>query len=400
MLKLELSAEHRLARETARRFCQKEIEPKIKELEEGKESIIPLIKKFLLEVEGTDQVKSIEELEQWIKSRDFITRNLVSIEVSKTLPGFALSLGASLELCMYAILTSGTKEQKEKYCLPLIHGEKIGAWALTEPEAGSDIRSMKTTWKKEKDYYVLSGQKTFITNAPIADIFVIYANNPEKGYSAFILERGMKGLDTSEPFEKMGMLSSPTGAIYLDEVIVPQENRLGKEGEALFDAFRVLTLERTVTPALMIGIMERALEEAVKYARERKQFGRPIIKFQSIQFMLARMWEKLLCSYSLLWMLGALSELGLDTTQFASAAKLFTSESATQVALDAIQILGGYGYMKEGGVERLARDAKLMEIGAGTSQIQLLIMARKLMEMEAIELNPLFFSPSPFGKII
>jgi len=400
MFQLKITQEQRIARETARKFCQKEIEPRIPELESGKESIIPLIKKFLHQVEGTGQIKTIEELEAWAKNRDFITQNLISIEVSKCLPGFALSLGASLELCMFSILATGTREQKEKYALPLVWGEKIGCWGLTEPEAGSDIRSMKTTWKKQDDYYLLNGQKTFITNAPIAEILVVYAHNPEKGYSAFILERGMEGLETSPPFEKMGMECSPTGAIYLDQVKVPKENLLGKEGEALFDAFRVLTLERTVTPALMIGIMERAIEEAVKYARQRVQFGRPIIKFQAVQFLLARMWEKLLASYSLLWMLGALSEQGLDTTQFASGAKLFTSESATQVALDAVQILGGYGYMKEAGVERLVRDAKLMEIGAGTSQIQLLIMARKLMEMEEIELNPLFFGPGPFEKII
>ena len=307
MFQLKITQEHRIARETARKFCQKEIEPRIPELESGKESIIPLIKKFLHQVEGTEQIKTIEELEAWAKNRDFITQNLISIEVSKCLPGFALSLGASLELCMFSILATGTKEQKEKYALPLVRGEKIGCWGLTEPEAGSDIRSMKTSWKKQDDYYLLNGQKTFITNAPIADILVVYAHNPEKGYSAFILERGMEGLETSPPFEKMGMECSPTGAIYLDQVKVPKENLLGEEGGALFDAFRVLTLERTVTPALMIGIMERALEEAVKYARQRVQFGRPIIKFQAVQFLLARMWEKLFASYSLLWMLGALS---------------------------------------------------------------------------------------------
>jgi len=252
---------------------------------------------------------------------------------------------------MFSILATGTREQKEKYALPLVWGEKIGCWGLTEPEAGSDIRSMKTTWKKQDDYYLLNGQKTFITNAPIAEILVVYAHNPEKGYSAFILERGMEGLETSPPFEKMGMECSPTGAIYLDQVKVPKENLLGKEGEALFDAFRVLTLERTVTPALMIGIMERALEEAVKYARQRVQFGRPIIKFQAVQFLLARMWEKLLASYWI-WI--------YERSRGGKA---------------------GAGCQADGNRCWHQPDSALME-------------------MEEIELNPLFFGPGPFEKII
>jgi len=398
MFSFKLSPEQILSREMAGKFCQKELEPKIDKLEKGEETIFPLIKRFLQEVLGTSQIESLSDLEEWVKARDFITSNLVSIEVSKSLPGFALSMGASLELCFYAILASGTQEQKIKYALPLVRGDKIGSWALTEPEAGSDIRAMKTSFRKEGGDYILNGQKTFITNAPVADIFVVYANS-ERGFSGFILERGMAGLETSPAFEKMGMLCSPTGAIYLDNVRVPKENVLGKEGDGLFDAFRVLTNERTVSPALMIGIMERALEEATKYAKQRMQFGKPIIKFQAVQFILARSWEKLLASYALLWMLGQMADAGLDTTQVASSAKLFTSESATQCALDAVQILGGYGYIKEAGVERLVRDAKLMEIGAGTSQIQLLILARKLMESEQIELNPMFFGPSPFEKI-
>lgn len=397
MLNLKITQEQRMAREMARKFCQKEIEPKIEALESGKEPIVPLIQKFLREVQGTTQIETVEDLENWVKEREFITRALVSIEVSKTLPGFSLSLGASLELCLFSILASGTKPQKERFALQLVRGEKIGCWGLTEPEAGSDIRAMKTTYKKDGEHYILNGQKTFITNAPIADIFVIYANG-EKGYSAFILEKGMSGLDVSPPFEKMGMTCSPTGAIYMDNVRVSKEQLLGAEGQGLFDAFRVLTNERTVTPCLMIGIMERALESATKYARERIQFGKPIIKFQAVQFLLARIWEKLFASYAFLFLLGEMNEQGLDSTLVASAAKLFTSEAATQAGLDAIQVMGGHGYMREAGVERLVRDAKLMEIGAGASQIQLMILGRKLIESDKLEMNPLFFGPSPFGK--
>jgi len=398
MMSLKITDEQKMARETARKFCQKEIEPKIEALEKGEEKIFPVIQKFLREVQGTTQLESLEDLEQWVQGREFITRNLVSIEVSKTLPGFALSMGASLELCLFSILATGTREQKEKYALPLVRGEKLGCWGLTEPEAGSDIRAMKTTYKRDQDGYVLNGQKTFITNAPLADIFVVYANG-EKGYNGFILERGMAGLDTSPPFEKMGMTCSPTGAIYLDQVKVSKENLLGQEGQGLFDAFRVLTNERTVTPCMMIGIMERTLQEATKYAKERVQFGKPIIKFQAVQFLLARIWEKLFASYAFLFLLGEMNELGQDTTLVASAAKLFTSEAATQAGLDAVQVMGGHGYMREAGVERFVRDAKLMEIGAGASQIQLMILGRKLIESEQLEPNPLFFGPSLFSKV-
>ena len=397
MLNLKITPEQKIAREMARKFCVKEILPKVDKLEKGEEPVFPVISKFLREVQGTNQLETLDELEQFIHERDFITRNLVAIEVSKTLPGFSLSMGASLELCMFSILAQGSAAQKEKYCLPLARGEKIGCWGLTEPEAGSDIRAMKTTYKKDGDSYILNGQKTFITTAPIADILVVYANGVA-GYSAFILEKGMAGLDVSPPFEKMGMTCSPTGAIYMDQVKVGSGQLMGKEGQGLFEAFRVLTNERTVTPSLMIGIMERALEEATKYCKTRVQFGKPLIRFQAVQFLLARIWEKLLASYAMLFTLGEMTALGLDTTQMASAAKLFTSEAATQAGLDAIQVMGGHGYMREAGVERLVRDAKLMEIGAGASQIQLMILGRKLLESDTVEPNPLFFGPSLFKK--
>jgi alkylation response protein AidB-like acyl-CoA dehydrogenase len=213
-----------------------------------------------------------------------------------------------------------------------------------------------------------------------------------------VVERGMEGLSTSEPFEKMGHRASPTGAIYLDDVKVPKENLLGEEGKGFWYALNNLNHERAHTPCLMIGGMERCIEEATKFARERVQFGKSIIKFQGIQFLLARMWTKLMASYAMLFTLGEMEAKGLDISALASAAKLFSTESATEVGLDAIQIMGGYGYMKEYKVEMFMRDAKLMEIGAGTNQIQMMIMARQLAKMDPIELNPLFAGPSPFEK--
>lgn len=397
MVEFNLSAEQRLVREMARRFCERELEPVTELLDDHKLLPYDLIRKFMAEIYGSGGIETYDDLVEHQRNRDQITRALIAIETCRVCPGFMLSMGASLELAGYAIYFAGSREQVERWGVPIFRGDKIGAWGLTEPEAGSDVQGMKTTARREGDHHVLNGQKTFITNAPYADIFVVYAQAPA-GMSAFVLERGMEGLSTSEPFEKMGHRASPTGAIYMEGVKVPAGHLLGEEGRGFWYALNNLNHERASTPAMQIGIMERCIEEAVKYARSRVQFGRPIIKFQGIQFMLARMWEKLLASYGMLFMLCGMEDKGLDLTAAASAAKLYSTEAATQVALDAIQIMGGYGYMKEYKVERFLRDAKLMEIGAGTSQIQLMIMARQLDKMDPIELNPLFAGPSPFKK--
>ena len=396
MWSFKLSPEQRQLRATVRKFCANEIEPVTGLLDEHKLLPYDLIRRYLKEIEGADGIRTVADLRERQQSFDFIAKALITIETCRVCPGFALSLGASIELAGYAISYGGRPDQIERFGLPIFRGDKIGAWGLTEPEAGSDVQGMKTTARRENGGYVLNGQKTFITNAPYADTFVIYAKAPA-GITAFIVERGAEGLSTSEPFEKMGHRASPTGAIYLDEVKVPEELRLGEEGKGFWLALNNLNHERAHTPAMMIGIMERCIEDATRYARERVQFGKPIIKFQGLQFMLARMWTKLTASYGLLFTLGQMDDLGLDISAAASAAKLFSTESATAVALDAIQIMGGYGYMKEYKVERFLRDAKLMEIGAGTSQIQMLIMARLLEKMEPIELNPMFAGPSPFG---
>ncbi|OGP60435.1 MAG: hypothetical protein A2V67_19050 [Deltaproteobacteria bacterium RBG_13_61_14] len=397
MFSFQVTPEQKLAREMARKFMRQEVEPHVDKLDNHEMPPYDLIRRFLKEVQGADEIKNLGDLEAAAAEQDFITRSLVSIEVSKVCPAFALSLGASLELAGFALLYAGSREQKERYAVPIFRGDTFGAWGLTEPEAGSDVQGMKSTAARDGDSYVLNGAKTFITNAPYADTFVVYAKAPA-GITAFILERGMKGLATGKPLDKMGMRGSPTGEIFMEDLRVPASQRLGEEGKGFYDALVNLNHERAHTPGLMIGIMERCLEDATAYAKTRVQFGRPIIHFQGIQFMLGRMWEKLLGSYAHLWMLGQMHEQGLDISAAASAAKLYSTECATAVALDAIQILGGYGYMREYKVERFMRDAKLMEIGAGTSQIQLLILARMLMKDPPPDLNPLFAGPDPFGN--
>lgn len=397
MWSFKLTPEQRLARETARKFMQREVEPLVADLDEHRVPVWPLIRKYMNEVLGADSIHTYEDLAEAVGSRDFLVQALGAIETCRVCPGFALSLGASLELAGYAIWFGGTREQIEKYAIPIFRGDKIGSWGLTEPEAGSDVQGLKTTAKKVEGGYELSGSKTFISNAPVADTFVIYAQAPA-GITAFVVERGAAGLSTSEPFDKMGHRASPTGAIYLDGVFVPEAQRLGDEGQGFWLALNNLNHERASTPAISIGIMERCLEEATAYAKVRTQFGRTIGSFQGVQFMLARMWEKLQASYAFLFTLAQMEELGLDYSALASAAKLQSTEAATAVALEAVQIMGGYGYMREYKVERFVRDAKLMEIGAGTSQIQLLIMARQLLKMDPVELDPLFAGPSPFRK--
>jgi len=397
MLNFKLTPEQKLSREMARKFCEREIEPVPDLLDEHKLLPYDLIRKFLKEIYGTDAIETVDDLIEYKQSRDFISRALITIELGRVCPGFALSMGASLELAGYAISYAGNREQVERWAIPIYRGEKIGAWGLTEPEAGSDVQSMKSTARFNGGHYIINGQKTFISNAPYADIMVVYAKAP-MGITAFVLERGMEGLSTSEPFEKMGHRASPTGAIYMEDVKVPESHRLGDEGKGFWYALNNLNHERAATPSLQIGIMERCIEEATRFAQERVQFGKPIIRFQGIQFLLARMWTKLIASFSMLFTLGEMEDKGLDISAVASAAKLYSTEASTEVALDAIQIMGGYGYMKEYKVERFMRDSKLMEIGAGTNQIQMVIMARQLMKMDPIELNPLFAGPSPFAK--
>jgi alkylation response protein AidB-like acyl-CoA dehydrogenase len=291
MISFKINPEQKLARDMARKFMREQVEPVVEKLDRQELSPYDLIRRFLKEVHGSDEIRSLSDLEAIRAERDFVTSALIAIEESKVCPAFALSLGASLELAGFAILYAGNPEQKERFAVPLFRGDKIGCWGLTEPEAGSDVQGLKSTAKPDGEDYILNGSKTFITNAPEADTLVVYAQAPA-GITAFILERGMKGLSTGPPLDKMGMRGSPTGEIFMDDLRVPASRRLGEEGKGFHDALVNLNHERASAPALMIGIMERCLEDATAYAKTRVQFGRPIIKFQGVQFMLGRMWEK------------------------------------------------------------------------------------------------------------
>lgn len=298
--------------------------------------------------------------------------------------GVALSYGAHFILVVNNIYKNGNDEQRKKYLPKMASGEWIGSLCMTEPGAGSDNGGMSTTALRDGDHYVLNGTKTFITNANDAQVFVVYAKTDpkggNKGVSAFIVEKG-PGLTVSKKFEKMGMKSSATCEVVFDNVRVPVANRMGEEGSGFWQMLNNLDSERVALSGISIGIARRALDIALKYAQDRKQFNKPIAEFQMIQKMLADMATQTEVARSVVYR--AAEDIDHDpkgrNNKLAAIAKLFTSEMATQVALMGVQVLGGYGYVREFEVERLVRDAKLMEIGAGTSEVHRMIIAREML---------------------
>ncbi|MCB0367677.1 MAG: acyl-CoA dehydrogenase family protein [Bdellovibrionaceae bacterium] len=301
--------------------------------------------------------------------------------------GFGLSSLAST--CLYGanVARHGTEAQKQKYLPSIIDGSRIGCWGLTEPEIGSDALSIKATAQKKGDGYILNGAKTFITNAPIADDFVILARLTDEngkpvgkgidGGVAFILEKGMKGLSTGKPFKKMGHISSPTGEVFMENVEVGPELLLGEEGRAFYDMKYSLDVERVIFSGLATGLMRFCLDATLKYTMERKQFGVPIAEFQMVQDKVAQMSMWYESSRTYLYQTLHKLEAGQSVNREAAIAKLLVAEGARHVADMAVQCHGGYGYMKEYQVERALRDSKLFEIGAGTSEIQKLIIAKQ-----------------------
>lgn len=316
--------------------------------------------------------------------RDPALQAIMAIEMCRVNPGFYMAFGASLGLAGGAIMAKGTLAQKKRWALPILTLEKIGAWGMTEPGAGSDaFGSMRTVARVDGDDFVLSGQKTFITNAPFADVCVVYAKLERGPIHAFVVERGTKGFSQGPPMRKMGMHASPTGELFLDDVRLSREHLLGEtEREPSREGARdVFHGERTGMAPMCLGIVDECLQVATAYAKERVTWGKPIAEYQLVQEKLARMFvhrqniENLLFKQLWLQKTG-----GSMSAAEASATKLYCARSATEVALEAVQILGGNGYMREYHVEQLARDAKLLQIGGGTDEIQIINIARHLLK--------------------
>ena len=315
--------------------------------------------------------------------QSYRTQALILEEIARVSPALALSVGAHSNLCADNLCRNGTPEQRRAFLPDLVAGRKIGALALTEPSAGSDAVSLRTRAERQGDGFVLNGSKQFITNGPVADTLLVYAKtDPERGargISAFVVPRETPGFSVSRSLDKMGMRGSPTGELAFHDCKIPASNLVGTENHGVSVMMTGLNVERAVLSAIPVGIMAECLDRCVEYARQREQFGKKIGRFELIQEKLANMYAQLEASRLLLYQ--ALSAVAGDKRSHrASATALtFASEASTRVALDAIQIFGGYGYMRDLPLERLARDAKLLEIGAGTSEIRRLLVARELL---------------------
>lgn len=313
----------------------------------------------------------------------YVAQAMVLDELARVSPAFALSVGAHSNLCADNLARNGNEAQKERYVRPLAEGRATGALALTEPGAGSDALALTTKATKKGSHYLINGTKQFITNGPVADTLIVYAKTDaskgNRGISAFIVESKSPGFSVSRKLDKMGMRGSPTGELVFNDVEVPAENLLGKENHGVEIVMSGLNVERAVLGGIPLGIMETCLDLSLRYARERRQFDRPIGEFQLVQEKLANMY--MLLTTSRLLVHHALLSVQKDkrTSRPACAALTYASESSTKVALEAIQIYGGNGYMREYPLERLMRDAKLLEIGAGTSEIRRLVIARELL---------------------
>ena len=360
-------------------FCQKMIAPRAAEIDQSNafpRDLWPQMGEL-----GLHGITVAEEYDG--VGLGYLAHVLVMEQVSRASASVGLSYGAHSNLCINQIHRHGTPDQKARYLPDLVSGKHVGALAMSEPGAGSDVVSMRLTAVREGDHYVLNGNKMWITNGPDADTFVIYAKTDPaagaKGISAFIVEAGTPGFTTAQKLDKLGMRGSSTCELVFDHCAVPAENLLG----ALHGGARVLMsgldYERVVLAAGPLGIMQACMDVVLPYVRERKQFGQAIGEFQLVQGKLADMYTRLASSRALVYSVASACDKGHTSRKDCAAAILFAAENATQMALDAIQLLGGNGYINEYPTGRLLRDAKLYEIGAGTSEIRRWLIGRELM---------------------
>jgi alkylation response protein AidB-like acyl-CoA dehydrogenase len=374
-----LDAQHEEIRRTVREFAEREIAPVADELERRAEFLHEIIRKAaalgLLGVPYPEEVGGT--------GLDNLAYAITIDELARVSGSVAIIVSAHTSLGCYPLYAAGTVEQKERYLRPLASGEKIGAYGLTEPGAGSDSRGTRTRARREGDEWVLDGGKRFITNAGVADTYIVTAvteKSAESGrISAFIVEKGTPGFSIGRMEEKMGLHASNTGELLFEECRIPAENLLGTEGEG--DKLFLKTLDggRIGIGAMALGLAQAAYEAASAYAKEREQFGKPIAAFQGVAFMIADMATGIEAARLLVYRGAWLKDQGRAYSTEAAMAKLFASEVASRVTNDAIQVHGGYGYVTEYHVERFLRDAKLTEIGEGTSQIQRMVIARNLL---------------------
>jgi alkylation response protein AidB-like acyl-CoA dehydrogenase len=309
---------------------------------------------------------------------------IITEELSRVCGGIGLSLGGS-GLGMYPILIAGSEEQKQKYLPPIANGDKLAAFALTEANAGSDAGGVETTAVKDGDNYILNGTKQWITNGGEAEIYTVFAltdkSKGARGASCFIVEKGTEGFTFGKKEDKLGIRGSATRELIFDNVVIPKENLIGREGNGFMIAMKTLDKSRPMVAAQAVGIAQGAYEEAARYSKERTQFNKPISSFQGVQFMLADMATQIEAARALVYATARLIDSGVKRYAKESAmCKVFASDVAMKVTTDAVQILGGYGYMKEYPVEKMMRDAKITQIYEGTNQIQRSVIASNLLK--------------------
>jgi isovaleryl-CoA dehydrogenase len=372
-----------MLRDTVRGFASEKIAPRAAEIDEKDEFPIDLWPAM-----GELGLHGITVKEEYGGAdMGYLAHCVAMEEISRASASVGLSYGAHSNLCVNQIHRWGTPEQKQRYLPGLISGEHVGALAMSEPGAGSDVVSMRLRADKKGDQYVLNGSKLWITNGHYAETIVVYAKTDPaagpRGITAFLIEKGFKGFRPAQKLDKLGMRGSPTSELVFEDCAVPEENVLGEVGKGVNVLMSGLDYERAVLAAGPLGIMQAALDVALPYVHDRKQFDTPIGEFQLVQGKLADIYTRLNASRAYVYAVARACDRGQTTRKDAAGAILFAAEAATQVALDAIQLLGGNGYINEYPTGRLLRDAKLYEIGAGTSEIRRMLIGRELFKESA-----------------
>lgn len=379
-IEFEMTENQRMVQQMAREFAEKEIRPVMMKYDESMEFPFDIIKK-LGELGFLGVIFPEEYGGAGMSYLEYVT---VIEEITKVDPSVGLSIAAHNSLCTNHIFLFGNEAQKRKYLPDLASGQKIGAWALTEPTSGSDAGGLLTTAERDGDFYLLNGSKNFITHGSVGQVTIVMAltdkSKAKRGISAFIVDNDTPGFIVSKKENKLGMRCCDTAALAFDNCRIPKENLLGEEGSGFSQALAVLDGGRISIAALSLGVAQGAFDASLKYAKERRQFGKPIGEFQAIQWKLSEMAVQIEAARLLTYRAAFMKNQGKDVTLESSMAKYYASEVAVMVTNEAIQIHGGYGFIKDFPVEKFYRDVKVCTIGEGTSEIQKLVIARKLID--------------------
>jgi alkylation response protein AidB-like acyl-CoA dehydrogenase len=379
MMDFQMTEEHQMIQQMVRDFAEKEIAPRAEEIDVTDKFPVDIFRRMaelgLLGIPFSEEYGGA--------GGDYISMVIALEEIARVSGSVAITLDAHTSLCCEPIYLFGNEEQKRKYLVPLLRGDKIGAFGLTEPQAGSDAGATRTRAVRDGNEWVINGQKIFITNGSVADVVVITAKtDPEKGtqgISSFIVEKGTPGFRLGRDEKKMGLKGSVTSELFFENCRVPTENLLGQENEGFKQFLTTLDAGRIAIAAMATGLAQGAFDKAVAYAQERVQFDRPIAQFQAIQWMIAEMATEIEAARLMVNRAAWLKKQGERFTKEASMAKLFATEVSERVCHKAIQIHGGYGYVREYAVERMYRDQRLCSIGEGTNEIQRLVIARHIL---------------------